>query len=40
MSTPQANSRHCFVCGVANPFGLHLHFYTTAPGEVEARIPP
>ena len=34
MKTPQPNSRHCFVCGLANPFGLHLRFYETAPGEV------
>ena len=32
--TPQANSRHCFVCGLDNPFGLQLRFYETAPGEV------
>ena len=32
----QASSLHCFVCGVANPFGLHLDFYETAPGEVTA----
>jgi acyl-coenzyme A thioesterase PaaI-like protein len=30
----QPNSRNCFVCGLENPFGLHLRFYTTAPGEV------
>jgi acyl-coenzyme A thioesterase PaaI-like protein len=30
----QPNSRHCFVCGIANPFGLHLRFYQTGPGEV------
>jgi acyl-coenzyme A thioesterase PaaI-like protein len=30
----QPNSRHCFVCGLANPFGLHLRFYETGPGEV------
>ncbi len=30
----QPNSRHCFVCGVENPYGLHLEFYETAPGEV------
>jgi acyl-coenzyme A thioesterase PaaI-like protein len=37
----QANSRHCFVCGVENPYGLHLEFYETAPGEVvsEYTIP-
>jgi acyl-coenzyme A thioesterase PaaI-like protein len=34
----QASSRHCFVCGVANPFGLHLAFYQVEPGQVEAHI--
>jgi acyl-coenzyme A thioesterase PaaI-like protein len=34
----QASSRHCFVCGVANPFGLHLSFYQVEPGQVEAHI--
>ena len=32
----QPNSRHCFVCGVANPFGLHLTFENSGPGEVFA----
>jgi acyl-coenzyme A thioesterase PaaI-like protein len=32
----QPNSRQCFVCGVANPIGLKLHFFETAPGEVTA----
>ena len=32
----QANSRTCFVCGVDNPFGLHMNFYSTGPGEVTA----
>jgi len=32
----QPNSRHCFVCGVENPIGLHIKFYETAPGEVTA----
>jgi len=32
----QPNSQNCFVCGVANPIGLHLKFYVTAPGEVTA----
>lgn len=36
MPTPQPNSRHCFVCGLANPFSLHLRFYDHAPGEVIA----
>ncbi|MDD2694352.1 MAG: PaaI family thioesterase [Anaerolineales bacterium] len=35
---PQPNSRHCFVCGLSNPIGLHLRFYQTAPGEVKAEI--
>ncbi len=30
----QANSKGCFVCGRENPFGLHLKFYETGPGEV------
>jgi acyl-coenzyme A thioesterase PaaI-like protein len=34
----QPNSRHCFVCGVNNPFGLHLNFYETASGEVTAQV--
>lgn len=34
----QGNSRFCFVCGLENPNGLHLHFYQPAPGEVEARV--
>jgi len=34
LSDLQANSRQCFVCGLENPSGLHLRFYTTAPGEV------
>jgi acyl-coenzyme A thioesterase PaaI-like protein len=32
----QPNSRMCFICGVENPVGLHLHIYETAPGQVEA----
>lgn len=37
----QPNSRHCFVCGLANPFGLQLRFYETGPGEViaEYKVP-
>jgi len=31
----QPNSRHCFVCGLANPYGLQLRFYAPGPGEVE-----
>lgn len=36
MPTPQPNSRHCFVCGLANAYGLHLRFYDNSPGEVIA----
>src|SRR5512142_1450250 len=32
----QPHSRMCFICGVENPVGLHLHIYETAPGVVEA----
>ena len=27
----------CFICGLENPVGLHLHIYETEPGIVEAR---
>lgn len=33
----QPNSRHCFICGVENPVGLHLHIYETEPGVVETQ---
>lgn len=36
MPTPQPNSKYCFICGMENPVGLHLHFEETAPGEVTA----
>ncbi len=26
----------CFICGMENPVGLHLHIYETAPGVVES----
>ncbi len=32
--TKQPNSRHCFVCGLENLYGLRLKFYATGPGEV------
>lgn len=38
MRAKQPNSRHCFVCGIENPIGLHLKFYETAPGEVAADL--
>ena len=35
-SKRQPNSLYCFICGLENPVGLHLHIYETAPGEVES----
>jgi acyl-coenzyme A thioesterase PaaI-like protein len=32
----QANSRHCFVCGVENDHGLGLRFFLNSAGEVIA----
>ncbi len=32
----QPNSRMCFICGLENPVGLHLHIYETVRGTVEA----
>lgn len=35
----QPNSRHCFVCGLQNPIGLHLTFYNDRQnGQVRAEI--
>jgi acyl-coenzyme A thioesterase PaaI-like protein len=36
----QPNSRMCFVCGIENPIGLHLHFYTDEQGRCTARFRP
>jgi acyl-coenzyme A thioesterase PaaI-like protein len=36
----QPNSRMCFVCGIENPIGLHLHFYTDDEGRCVARFQP
>lgn len=36
MKVKQPNSRYCFICGLENPIGLHMHFYETAPDEVTA----
>jgi len=36
----QPNSRLCFVCGVENPIGLHLFFYTDEEGRCIARFRP
>jgi acyl-coenzyme A thioesterase PaaI-like protein len=33
----QPNSRHCFICGLENPVGLHLHMYETEPGRGETQ---
>lgn len=35
MATKQPNSHMCFICGMENPVGLHLHIYETKPGVVE-----
>ena len=35
MTTKQPNSKMCFICGLENPVGLHLHIYETEPGVVE-----
>lgn len=32
----QPNSKMCFICGLENPVGLHLHIYETEPGTVES----
>ncbi len=32
----QPNSRMCFICGLENPAGLHLHFYDNGQDEVVA----
>ena len=36
----QPNSRMCFVCGIDNPIGLHLSFYTDDQGRCIARFRP
>ena len=33
----QPNSRHCFICGLENPIGLHLHIYEVEEGVVESQ---
>ena len=35
MTNKQPNSRMCFICGLENPVGLHLHIYEPEPGRVE-----
>jgi hypothetical protein len=36
----QPNSRICFACGIDNPIGLHLAFYTDDEGRCIARFQP
>jgi acyl-coenzyme A thioesterase PaaI-like protein len=36
MTIKQPNSKMCFICGLENPIGLHLHIYETEPGVVES----
>jgi acyl-coenzyme A thioesterase PaaI-like protein len=36
----QPNSRMCFVCGIENPIGLKLFFYTDDEGRCVARFRP
>jgi acyl-coenzyme A thioesterase PaaI-like protein len=36
MAIKQPNSRMCFICGLENPVGLHLHIYEPEPGRVES----
>jgi acyl-coenzyme A thioesterase PaaI-like protein len=36
MKTKQPNSKMCFICGLENPVGLHLHIYETGPGIIES----
>lgn len=35
MTIKQPNSNMCFICGLQNPIGLHLHIYETEPGIIE-----
>jgi acyl-coenzyme A thioesterase PaaI-like protein len=35
MKIKQPNSNMCFICGLENPVGLHLHIYEVEPGVVE-----
>ena len=36
----QSNAKHCFVCGVGNPIGLHAKFFETDEREVVALFTP
>jgi len=35
MKAKQPNSKMCFICGLENPIGLHLHIYEIEPGVIE-----
>ncbi|HSO12943.1 MAG TPA: PaaI family thioesterase [Anaerolineales bacterium] len=35
MRTKQPNSKMCFICGLENPVGLHLHIYEVESGVIE-----
>jgi len=35
MTIKQPNSKMCFICGLENPIGLHLHIYEVEPGIIE-----
>ena len=35
MKIKQPNSKMCFICGLENPVGLHLHIYESEPGVIE-----
>jgi acyl-coenzyme A thioesterase PaaI-like protein len=37
MKTKQPNSKMCFICGLENPVGLHLHIYEVEPGMIETK---
>jgi uncharacterized protein (TIGR00369 family) len=34
----QPNSRHCFICGLENEYGLGMSFYDVGPDEVTATV--
>jgi acyl-coenzyme A thioesterase PaaI-like protein len=37
MKIKQPNSKMCFICGLENPVGLHLHMYEVEPGVIETK---
>jgi len=37
MKIKQPNSKMCFICGLENPVGLHLHIYEVEPGVIETK---